>query len=112
MAASVERESKRWELWFNRQTDRHLSSRPGPNLLRLLSGDVQLAHEGYYLSTGRQSAFYYVLTGLHGIHVLGGILALTWLMFHPRPHLRLEVTAVYWHFMSVLWLYLLVVFFI
>jgi cytochrome c oxidase subunit 3 len=83
--------------------------------LLFLAGQIgvfrQLAQEGYYLSTGRQSSFYYVLTGLHGLHVLGGILALTGLMLRPRPCLRLEVTAVYWHFMGALWLYLLVVFF-
>jgi cytochrome c oxidase subunit 3 len=70
----------------------------------------QLAQEGYYLNTGRQSSFYYVLTSLHGLHVLGGILALTWIAARRR-YARLEVMSLYWHFMGALWLYLLVVFF-
>ena len=70
----------------------------------------QLAQEGYYLNSGRQSSFYYVLTGLHGIHVLGGILALAWIAV-LRRYTRIEVMALYWHFMGGLWMYLLVVFF-
>jgi cytochrome c oxidase subunit III len=83
--------------------------------LAFLAGQLtvfgQLADEGLYLNTGRQSSFYYVLTGLHGLHVLGGILALAWTTVRMRAA-TLEVTSTYWHFMGVLWLYLLVVIFV
>ena len=71
----------------------------------------QLAQAGLYLNTGRQASFYYVLTGLHGLHILGGIFALAWTSAHIKAT-TLEVTSLYWHFMSGLWLYLLMVIFL
>jgi len=70
-----------------------------------------LANEGLYLTTGRQASFYYVLTGLHGLHVLGGIIALAWTALRMKASL-LGVTSIYWHFMGALWLYLLLVIFL
>jgi len=73
-----------------------------------------LAARGYYLATGPSSAFLYLLTGMHGIHLLGGILAL--LVAGALAALRrplesravvLDITAWYWHFMTLLWLYIL-----
>lgn len=80
----------------------------------------QLQTEGYYLNTGRQSSFFYVLTGLHGLHVLGGLLALGWLAWRisrdgsadPQSTARFRVVSIFWHFMGVLWLYLLAVLFL
>jgi cytochrome c oxidase subunit III len=75
----------------------------------------QLAHQGLYLATNPNSSFYYVLTAMHGLHLLAGIVALLFvisrLAFRPAALRRstLEATATYWHFMGVLWLYLLVV---
>jgi cytochrome c oxidase subunit 3 len=73
----------------------------------------QLAAEGLYLNTGPSSGFFYVLTALHGVHLLGGITALVYALRRVRiaaaysPSGVLDATAVYWHFMDVLWLYLL-----
>jgi cytochrome c oxidase subunit III len=89
--------------------------------LAFLAGQIgvfqQLANEGFYLNTGRQASFYYVLTGLHGLHVLGGIFALGWTAFRMKKTAlevtsTLEVTSIYWHFMGALWIFLLVVIFI
>lgn len=83
--------------------------------ITFLAGQIgvfaQLAQEGLYLNTGRQASFYYVLTGLHGLHIVGGIFALTWATLRLRPS-TLDLTAIYWHFMDALWLYLLVVIFV
>ena len=83
--------------------------------LAFLAGQVgvfsQLASAGLYLNTGRQASFYYVLTALHGLHVLGGIAALAWTARQMKAA-ALETTAIYWHFMSGLWLYLLLVIFL
>lgn len=83
--------------------------------LAFLAGQIgvfsQLANQGFYLNTGRQSSFYYVLSGLHGLHILGGIIALAWTTIRMRPT-TLQVTSLYWHFMDALWLYLLVVIFV
>jgi cytochrome c oxidase subunit 3 len=71
----------------------------------------QLADEGLYLNTGRQASFYYVLTGLHGLHILGGTAALAWTAAHLKSA-ALDVASIYWHFMTGLWLYLLLVIFV
>ena len=72
-----------------------------------------LEQRGFYLSTSPSSSFFYVLTGAHGIHLLGGILALfyaaaTSLMARPsqRRRIVLDITAWYWHFMALLWIYI------
>jgi cytochrome c oxidase subunit 3 len=73
-----------------------------------------LAAEGIYLATNPNSSFFYLLTGVHALHVLGGIAALLYLFIRlavqksVRRNL-LRGVVVYWHFMAALWLYLLVV---
>jgi cytochrome c oxidase subunit 3 len=83
--------------------------------LAFLAGQIgvflQLANEGFYLNTGRQASFYYVLTGLHGLHILGGILALAWTAVRMKAA-ALDVTSIYWHFMDALWIFLLLVIFV
>jgi cytochrome c oxidase subunit 3 len=78
----------------------------------------QLSEQGIYLSSNPHSSFFYLLTGLHGLHLLGGVLALSWLAVRTWrsfgvPAARfVEVTALYWHFMGVLWVYLLMLLFV
>jgi cytochrome c oxidase subunit 3 len=73
-----------------------------------------LAAQGLYLATNPNSSFFYLLTGVHALHVLGGITALLYLFTQlavqksVRRNL-LRGVVVYWHFMAALWLYLLVV---
>jgi cytochrome c oxidase subunit 3 len=73
-----------------------------------------LAAQGMYLATNPNSSFFYLLTGVHALHVLGGIAALLYLFIQlavqrsVRRNL-LRGVVVYWHFMAALWLYLLVV---
>jgi cytochrome c oxidase subunit 3 len=79
-----------------------------------------LAAQGIYLGSNPHSSFFYVLTGVHGAHLMGGIIALGTLMFRAWQSDRkigtagtaLEVTALYWHFMDGLWLYLLLLLFV
>src|SRR5664279_579414 len=56
--------------------------------------------------------FFFILTGLHAAHLIGGILALFyagacgWLRRPPETRrIIIDVTAWYWHFMGVLWIY-------
>ncbi len=73
---------------------------------------LQLRAQGLYLATNPNSSFFYVLTAVHALHLIGGILALTFvigrLLVRRSPLRRsfLENTAIYWHFMGVVWLYL------
>ena len=61
--------------------------------------------------------FLYVIFGLHALHVLGGVIALL-VMFvkaffgniKTYSSIGIEVAATYWHFVDVLWIYLLVFF--
>jgi len=74
-----------------------------------------LAAQGLYLATNSNSSFLYVLTGVHALHVLGGIAGLLRLIARMIPkHVTLRSnsvknTVIYWHFMGVLWLYVLLV---
>jgi cytochrome c oxidase subunit 3 len=71
----------------------------------------QLHAEGLYLATNPSSSFFYVLTATHALHVLGGLAGLIYVIRKlSKSTLRrsqLDATARYWHFMDVLWLYLL-----
>jgi cytochrome c oxidase subunit 3 len=73
----------------------------------------QLAAQGVYLVTNPSSSFYYLLTALHGLHLLGGIIALAYVMFRHWQRSQINqvtaatMAAIYWHFMDGLWLFLL-----
>lgn len=73
----------------------------------------QLAGEGLFLATNPSSAFFYILTALHGLHLLGGLAGLAYARRRLRrgPALAaspaLGAATLYWHFMAVLWIYLL-----
>lgn len=74
----------------------------------------QLAAQGLYLATNPNSSFFYLFTGVHALHVLGGIAALVYLIAQlaVRNSVRRNLVngvIIYWHFMAALWLYLLVV---
>ena len=87
--------------------------------LLFIAGQVSawrdLAAQGLFLATNPSSAFFYVLTALHALHVLGGVTALGYIL--GRLHTStagpstaaLDAASLYWHFMGVLWLYLLLV---
>jgi cytochrome c oxidase subunit III len=73
-----------------------------------------LAARGFYVATGPSSSFVYLLTGTHAVHLFGGILALlaagaAVLLRRPLASRRIvvDVTALYWHFMALLWIYIL-----
>jgi len=72
---------------------------------------LQLRSAGLYLATNPNSSFFYVLTAAHAFHVLGGLGGLTRVIVRlNRSLLRkstLDATSRYWHFMDVLWVYLL-----
>jgi len=71
----------------------------------------QLSAEGVFLATNPSSSFFYVLTAAHALHVLGGLGGIVFVIRKLNRHaLRrntLVATARYWHYMDVLWIYLL-----
>jgi len=75
----------------------------------------ELALRGIYLATNPSSSFLYLLTAAHGVHLLGGIVALFCLVFRarrivtaPSRPVSVDLTTIYWHFMDALWVYILV----
>lgn len=79
-------------------------------------GWEQLAAEGVPLTINPSGDFIYAISGLHAAHVLAGIavlgvaLAMAFirpLRVTPARKLRLELTITYWHFVDVLWIYLI-----
>jgi cytochrome c oxidase subunit 3 len=129
-------------LWFNTavlvlssgalEGAKHLSRRDdseGALTLLLLSGFLalvfvtgqvlawrQLFDEGYGLAANPANSFFYLATGLHALHVLGGLVGLeraaAW-AWRSRRHdfaaetARIELCAIYWHFLLAVWLVLL-----
>jgi cytochrome c oxidase subunit 3 len=72
----------------------------------------ELKARGFFVNTNPNSSFVYLLTAAHAVHLAGGIIALLWaaitsLRMAPVEGRRIvvDVTAWYWHFMAVLWVY-------
>jgi cytochrome c oxidase subunit 3 len=75
----------------------------------------ELAASGFYISATPSSSFVFLLTGMHGAHLLGGIVALLVAGLASLLHrsaqsqlVWLDVTSWYWHFMAALWVYILI----
>ena len=70
----------------------------------------ELAARGVYLASNPSSSFFYLLTGAHGLHLAGGICALCYVVVRARRGVLsttlVDVTAIYWHSMDALWIYL------
>jgi cytochrome c oxidase subunit III len=76
----------------------------------------RLAAAGVYLAGNPSGAFFYVITAAHGLHLLGGIIALLYLVTKTREirwglkrRTVVDVTSIYWHFMDGLWIYVFAV---
>ena len=70
----------------------------------------QLVLEGAYLAENPHSSFFYLFTGLHGAHLLGGLVALFVVVLGRSKRRELvDVVAYYWHFLGVLWIALFAV---
>lgn len=87
----------------------------GALTLVFLAGQVvawrQLSAAGYFLTTNPANGFFYLLTAVHGLHVLGGLVAWgrtasrVWRGAHVASvRLSVELCAIYWHFLLVVWL--------
>ena len=89
----------------------------------------QLVHQGVYVNSNPHSSFFYLLTAAHGVHLLGGLLALVYLLIRtrnlsavdrtndtalPAPERKRAIAGavtLYWHFMDGLWIYLFLLLF-
>ncbi len=71
-------------------------------------------HHGYYPATNTYFAIYFVITGLHGLHIIGGIVVNAYLlgpgskMYATEPERftgRVECAGLYWHFVDLVWIF-------
>lgn len=71
----------------------------------------QMRAAGYFIYSNPANAFFYIITGVHAVHVLGGLYV--WLRTGVRVlggtapeqiRLAVELCAVYWHFLLLVWL--------
>ncbi len=76
-----------------------------------------LASQGVFLTANPHSSFFYVLTAVHGLHVVGGLGALLRCAIHIRRRSRwsqliraVGMTATYWHFVDAVWLWIVLLF--
>jgi len=73
----------------------------------------QLVAQGVYIASNQASSFFYIFTGAHAVHLLGGVGALLFVGFRKSEKTRIslpaatEITSYYWHFMDGLWIFLL-----
>ncbi|HYT19969.1 MAG TPA: heme-copper oxidase subunit III [Candidatus Polarisedimenticolia bacterium] len=73
----------------------------------------QLVAQGVYIASNQASSFFYIFTGAHAVHLLGGVGALLFVGFRKFEKAKIslpaaaEITSYYWHFMDGLWIFLL-----
>ena len=77
----------------------------------------ELYSAGIFVATNPSSSFFYLLTAAHGLHILGGLSALVYVDFNalrlelgPSKRTAVDVSAVFWHFVDGLWIYLMALF--
>ena len=71
----------------------------------------QLVHEGTTLSSSAYGTVFFLTTGFHGLHVIGGLVAFVYLLirtklskFTPQQATAAIVVSYYWHFVDVVWI--------
>ena len=74
----------------------------------------QLIVAGYFVASNPANSFFYLLTAVHGLHLMGGLVALgkttarVWRSTKvSEVQLSIELCAIYWHFLLLVWLVLL-----
>ncbi len=87
-------------------------------LVTQLMGWNDLVKMGIFFAGSQANAagsFLYVFSGLHGLHLLSGIIFLLIILvavfkyqIHSKSMVRMEMCATYWHFLDLLWIYLFV----
>lgn len=73
----------------------------------------QLVAQGIYIASNQASSFFYIFTGAHAVHLLGGVGALLYVLLRNFKETSVsrstaaEIASYYWHFMDGLWVFLL-----
>jgi cytochrome c oxidase subunit 3 len=86
--------------------------------IKYLEWSEDFAH-GLYPGTNMFFSLYFMMTGLHGLHVAAGICVLSAILvmsfrgrFSPEYATPVEITGLYWHFVDLVWIYLFPLFYL
>ncbi len=90
----------------------------GASAITFLVGQLlawqQLSVAGYFVASNPANSFFYMITAAHGLHLMGGLVALgrttakVWRGAEmTKVRLSVELCAIYWHFLLLVWLILL-----
>jgi cytochrome c oxidase subunit III len=90
----------------------------GASALVFLVGQLlawrQLSLAGYFVASNPANSFFYLITAVHGLHLMGGLVALSRTIAKvwrgaemTQVRLSVELCAIYWHFLLLVWLVLL-----
>ena len=78
----------------------------------------ELKAAGFYVNKNLHSGYSYLFTGLHGVHLIGGLAALAFVTWRNqakwttvRRRVAVDATALYWHFLDGLWVFLFLILF-
>lgn len=106
----VERKISRYTFWLGATTLLGIAF-----VVFQIMGFTELWNQGITVTRNVSFSFLYVIVGLHALHVLGGLVALIILFFQSMSRKRkvyssvaIDIMSTYWHFVDVLWLYLLI----
>ena len=97
---------------------RWLAATIGLSLVFMVVKAFEYNHEfdiGNFPSTSTYLAIYFTMTGLHALHIIGGVIVNTYLLF-PGSKMwktnkaqftnRIEAAGLYWHFVDLVWIFL------
>ncbi len=95
-------------------------------LILQLQGWLDMQAQGIFLEKSLSGSFVYIISGLHAIHILGGLIFLLYMVvealqqyhyvdsfvysINPPNQLRLKLISRYWHFVDILWVLLFCLF--
>jgi cytochrome c oxidase subunit III len=86
-------------------------------ILLQYEGWLALQNIGIYINGNPSGSFLYVISMAHATHVIGGIIVLLFAMiksftksYNPNRIKNISMTATYWHFVDILWVYLFIFF--
>lgn len=84
-------------------------------LVMQVLGWGELTRNNVFLVGNPSGSFFYVLSGLHGLHIISALLVLIFAMvasfqlkIHAKRLNQIEMCVTYWHFLDLLWLYLFI----
>lgn len=99
---------------FEYAEDFHEHILPG---ISSFGGHIKEGAEAQGLDTGKVRlflCFYYIMTGIHGIHILVGLACILWLVVEnyrgtlpPENYSTVEMVSLYWHLVDAIWLFLM-----